>query len=203
MRRRFLPPCVPWRPGAVSLAGRSGVLRQRVGRSGLRASRLPPCNRDDVAEHSLACQFLAGAGMRAGAPWMRSSRFLTMAASWPCRGRRGCPGRSSYSPRRRCLDLAFHDRGTGVVIVKGRVQGIAGAGKAHMLARARRHAGRGGHPGGLTYNWMGQRKSAPGLRVTVTWPRLCAVRTAWAEVRRNGVVPGVKLTSFTAHRPPR
>jgi hypothetical protein len=59
------------------------------------------------------------------------------------------------------------------------------------------------HPGDVTYNWRGQRKSAAGSRVTVTSPRLCAVSTAWAEVKRNGVVPGVKVTTFTAHRPPR
>ena len=203
MRRRFLPPCVPWRPGAVSLAGRSGVLRQRVGRGGLRASRLPPCNRDDVAEHSLACQFRGRRPDAGGCALDALERVLDDGGQLVNVAGGEVAQAVLCLPRRRCMDLALHDRGTGVVIVKGRVQGIAGAGKAHMLARARRHAGRGGHPGGLTYNWMGQRKSAPGLRVTVTWPRLCAVRTAWAEVRRNGVVPGVKLTSFTAHRPPR
>ena len=203
MRRRFLPPCVPWRPGAVSLAGRSGVLRQRVGRGGLRASRLPPCNRDDVAEHSLACQFRAGAGMRAGAPWMRSSGFVTMAASWSM-------SRAARLPRPFFMLAQTPGHGPGHSRSRNWRRDRERPGPGH------RRGGKGPHahacasprwprwtPRGLTYNWMGQRKSAPGLRVTVTWPRLCAVRTAWAEVRRNGVVPGVKLTSFTAHRPPR
>ena len=33
-------------------------------------------------------------------------------------------------------------------------------------------------PAGFLYTWIGQRKSAAGLRVMVTSPRLWAVRTA-------------------------
>src|SRR5215472_6685379 len=110
---------------------------------------------------------------------------------------------SSCSPRRRWMDLAFHGPGAGIVIVKGRPTASPGWQRL-TWHRVRHHADREPRPGGgLTYNWMGQRKSAAGLRVTVTSPRLCAVSTAWAEVRRNGVVPGVKVTLFTAHRPPR
>ena len=81
--------------------------------------------------------------------------------------------------------------------------GPAGVGKAPMAPGCVTMQAEERAPAGLAYNWMGQRKSAAGLRVTVTSPRLCAVSTAWAEVRRNGVVPGVKITLFTAHRPPR
>ena len=141
--------------------------------------------------------------MRAGACWMRLRRFLTLMASWSMSRAAGLPrplfmltrtpvhgpglSRSWNGHRDRERPSPWPYRG----------------GKAHLAMLARGHAGRGEPPGGLAYNWRGQRKSAAGSRVTVTWPRLCAVSTAWAEVRRNGVVPGVKVTTFTAHRPPR
>ena len=90
--------------------------------------------------------------------------------------------------------------GVGVMAVKRPAHGTAGEREGSHRALASSCSPR-RHPG-LTYNRRWPWKSAAGSRVTVTWPRICAALRSRVEVRRYGVVPGVKVTLYTAHRPP-